>query len=150
MVSQSDPPAVAPEPRLTALSMLLLGTEDFLAFWMASNRVGLPSGSPPPVRAATSMFLMSLANSLLRLASTTAFLCLVVAHLEWPLIGLSDLSPSRRSTRARAGPRSARGGRTSRAGDPAGRRRSYRRPARPRRGRAPRRPVRCPRPRAPG
>src|SRR5882724_11496197 len=32
------------------------------------------------------MFLISLANTLLRLASTTAFLCLVVAHLEWPLI----------------------------------------------------------------
>src|SRR5450755_725905 len=40
--------------------------------------------SPPPVRAATSMFLISLANILLRLASTTAFLCFVVAHLEWP------------------------------------------------------------------
>src|SRR3954464_712839 len=51
---------------------------------MASYRVGLPAGSPPPVRAATSMFLMSLANILPRLASTTAFLCLVVAHLEWP------------------------------------------------------------------
>src|SRR5215212_5561880 len=51
---------------------------------MASYSVGLPAGSPPPVRAATSMFLMSLANILPRLASTTAFLCLVVAHLEWP------------------------------------------------------------------
>src|SRR3712207_6335972 len=30
------------------------------------------------------MFLMSLANILPRLASMTAFLCLVVAHLEWP------------------------------------------------------------------
>src|SRR3954470_2986834 len=55
---------------------------------MASYRVGLPAGSPPPVRAATSMFLMSLANILPRLASTTAFLCLVVAHLEWPDIAL--------------------------------------------------------------
>ena len=40
--------------------------------------------SPPPIRAATSMFLISLANILPRLASTIAFLCLVVAHLEWP------------------------------------------------------------------
>src|ERR1700710_2144961 len=32
------------------------------------------------------MFLISLANTLLRLASTTAFLCFVVAHLEWPLM----------------------------------------------------------------
>src|SRR5690349_11531682 len=84
IVCQSAPPASRPEPRLTALSMLLLGTELFLAFWMASKRVGLPAGSPPPVRAATSMFLMSLANILPRLASMTAFLCFVVAHLEWP------------------------------------------------------------------
>src|SRR5262245_1832027 len=64
--------------------MFLLGTELFFAFWMASKRVGFPSGSAPPVRAATSMFLISLAKSLPRLASITAFLCLVVAHLEWP------------------------------------------------------------------
>src|SRR3954463_12954153 len=66
--------------------MLSFGTELPLAFAIASARVGLPAGSPPPVRAATSTFLMSLANSLPRRASTTAFLCLVVAHLEWPLI----------------------------------------------------------------
>src|SRR3954447_16892226 len=86
IVCQSDPPASAPEPRLTARSMFSFGTEVFLAFWMASYRVGLPAGSPPPVRAATSMFLISLANTLLRLASLAAFWCLVVAHLEWPLI----------------------------------------------------------------
>ena len=40
--------------------------------------------SPPPIRAATSMFLISLANILPRRASMTAFLCLVVAHFEWP------------------------------------------------------------------
>src|SRR3712207_5026220 len=68
--------------------MLSLGTEDFLAFWMASYSVGLPAGSPPPVRAATSTFLISLANSLPRLASMAAFLCFVVAHLEWPLTAL--------------------------------------------------------------
>src|SRR3954466_9999555 len=65
--------------------MLSLGTELLFAFWIASARVGLPAGSPPPVRAATSTFLTSFANSLPRRASTTAFLCLVVAHLEWPL-----------------------------------------------------------------
>src|SRR3954452_11256297 len=86
IVCQSAPPASAPEPRLTARSMLSIGTEFLRAFWIASYSVGLPSGSPPPVRAATSMFLISLANSLPRLASMTAFLCLVVAHLEWPLI----------------------------------------------------------------
>jgi|LIDZ01.1.fsa_nt_gi hypothetical protein len=62
--------------------MLSLGTEVFLAFWTASKSVGLPLMSAPPVRAATSMFLMSLAKSLPRLASMTAFLCFVVAHLE--------------------------------------------------------------------
>src|SRR3954451_4216051 len=87
IVWYSAPPASAPEPRFTALSMLLFGTDDFLAFWIASYSVGLPAGSPPPVRAATSMFLISFANILPRLASTTAFLCFVVAHLEWPDIG---------------------------------------------------------------
>src|SRR3954463_970975 len=114
----STPPASRPAPRLTARSMLSLGTEVFFAFWMASNKVGLPAGSPPPVRAATSMFLISLAKSLPRLASMPAFLCLVVAHLEWPLMlyphhrrrhrRRPDLSaghglpgPAPRSTRAR-------------------------------------------------
>src|SRR3954453_20327790 len=84
IVCQSAPPASSPEPRLTARSMLSLGTELFFAFWMASYSVGFPAGSPPPTRAATSTFLISLANILPRLASMTAFLCLVVAHLEWP------------------------------------------------------------------
>src|SRR6185312_741275 len=84
IVSYAAPPASAPDPRLTARSMLSLGTEDFLAFWIASYSVGFPAGSPPPIRAATSTFLMSLANILPRRASMTAFLCLVVAHLEWP------------------------------------------------------------------
>src|SRR5207249_1341868 len=57
-VCQSAPPASWPEPRLTARSMLSLGTEFFLAFWIASYRVGLPAGSPPPIRAATSTFLI--------------------------------------------------------------------------------------------
>src|SRR3954454_24623019 len=85
MLSYWAPPPSAPLPRRTARSMLSFGTELFFAFWIASYSVGLPAGSPPPVRAATSTFLISLANSLPRLASTTAFLCLVVAHLEWPL-----------------------------------------------------------------
>src|SRR5215212_6423598 len=76
--------------------MLSLGTEDFFAFWTASNSVGLPERSPPPVRAATSMFLISLAKSLPRLASIPAFLCLVVAHLECPL----TCSPRWRSSTA--------------------------------------------------
>src|SRR5690606_8966223 len=75
---------VSPAPRLIAESMLLLGTEVFFAFWIASTRVGFPARSAPPILAATSMFLMSLANDLARRASIIAFLCLVVAHLEWP------------------------------------------------------------------
>src|SRR3954447_22396603 len=98
MVWYSAPPASAPDPRLTARSMLSLGTDDFLAFWMASYSVGLPPGSPPPVRAATSMFLMSLANILPRFASTTAFLCFVVAHLEWPDIEKSSEGKRAEST----------------------------------------------------
>src|SRR3954464_6173357 len=78
--------------------MFLFGTELFFAFWMASNRVGLPSMSTPPMRAATSMFLISFAKSLPRLASITAFLCFVVAHLEWPDI---CLSPSRNPSKQR-------------------------------------------------
>src|SRR5690625_3020986 len=66
--------------------MLSLGTEFFFAFWMASYSVGLPDGSPPPTRAATSTFLINRAKFLPRRASMTAFLCLVVAHLEWPLM----------------------------------------------------------------
>src|SRR3954466_15764963 len=42
------------------------------------------------------MFLISLAKSLPRLASMPAFLCLVVAHLEWPL----TCSPRWRSSTA--------------------------------------------------
>src|SRR5579864_1123307 len=104
--------------------MLSFGTELFLAFWIASYSVGLPAGSPPPVRAATSTFLISLANSLPRLASTTAFLCLVVAHLEWPLMccPLQCL----RIAHGCAGPGSARGGRPWPAVAPGARRRSYR------------------------
>ena len=64
--------------------MLSLGTEVFFAFWMASTSVGLPERSAPPILAATSMFLMSLANDLARRESLIAFWCFVVAHLEWP------------------------------------------------------------------
>src|ERR1700761_6749264 len=85
--------------------MLSLGTDVFLAFWMASYSVGLPAGSPPPVRAATSMFLISRANSLPRRASLTAFWCLVVAHLEWPLISYYLFCRSQFACRVYVGPR---------------------------------------------
>src|SRR5918911_3647237 len=72
--------------------MLSFGTEFFFAFWIASYSVGLPIGSPPPMRAATSTFLIKRAKSLPRLASMTAFLCLVVAHFEWPDISNPPLT----------------------------------------------------------
>src|SRR3954452_17329100 len=130
IVCQSAPPASAPEPRLTARSMLSIGTEFLRAFWMASYSVGLPSGSPPPVRAATSMFLISLANSLPRLASMTAFLCFVVAHLLWPLIACPPTGSPARSRRTAGGPgghHSPLDGRRWPAGVLDERRRSYRR-----------------------
>src|SRR4051812_17129284 len=138
--------------------MLSLVTDDFLAFWIASKSVGLPAGSPPPIRAATSMFLISLVFILLRLASTTAFLCLVVAHLEWPDISDPFLSrrwsPSIRPGRRRPGGRDRRppppGGTTSPSGGPAGPRRSYLRPLPRPRGQARRRRSRPARPTAPG
>src|SRR4051794_3022346 len=116
MFSYWAPPASAPLPRRTARSMLSFGTELFLALVIASYSVGLPAGSPPPTRAATSTFLISLANILPRLASMTAFLCLVVAHLEWPDMRnlrvyrfserrLRPGAPGRRSTGGRGGRR---------------------------------------------
>src|SRR6266571_4225804 len=136
--------------------MLSLGTEFFLAFLIASYRVGLPAGSPPPVRAATSTFLIRRANSLPRLASTTAFLCLVVAHFEWPDITPPSTvsvprAPGPRRGGARAGRRRAPGARRSRADCPAEPRQSYR-PGhrRPVRDRAPRRRGRPARPTGPG
>src|SRR3954447_6532716 len=130
IVSYDAPPASAPEPRLTARSMLSLGTEDFLAFWIASYSVGLPAGSPPPIRAATSMFLISLVNILPRRASMTAFLCLVVAHLEWPDMGSFPTTALRGRRRADGCDRHRPppGGRTSPSGGPSGPRRSYPRP----------------------
>src|SRR5919201_3269774 len=46
------------------------------------------------MRAATSMFLISFAKSLPRFASMTAFLCFVVAHLEWPDMANPTLLPA--------------------------------------------------------
>src|SRR6187551_3637738 len=83
-----------------ARSMLSLGTDVFLAFCTASTRVGLPDMSAPPILAATSMFLISFANDLARRESMIAFLCFVVAHLEWPLTVLLLENP-RHSKRAR-------------------------------------------------
>src|ERR1043166_7906655 len=45
---------------------------------------GLPSGSPPPIRAAIVISLMSFVNKRPRLASMAPFLCLILCHFEWP------------------------------------------------------------------
>src|SRR5690606_12723759 len=101
----TDSPEI-PAPRLIARSMLSLGTEVFLAFCTASYSVGFPARSGPPIFAATSMFLMSLANDFARRASMTAFLCLVVAHLECPLtVPLSMKSAGKSSGAISAEPR---------------------------------------------
>jgi len=56
--------------------MLSLGTELRLAFCTASYNVGLAVTSGPPLRAATSTFLISLATALPRLASYDRLLVL--------------------------------------------------------------------------
>ena len=48
------------------------------------RRRGLPSGSPPPALAAMVISLIRRVKILPRLASSAPFLCLMVAHFEWP------------------------------------------------------------------
>src|SRR5580700_9277880 len=70
--------------------MFSAGMFSALAAAMAPRRRGLPSGSPPPpVLAAMVISLMRRVKILPRLASRAPFLCLIVAHLEWPDMGTS-------------------------------------------------------------
>src|ERR1700730_14115283 len=55
-----------------------------LASRIALRSRALPSGSPPPERAATVISLMNFVNSLPRLASSAPFLCLILCHFECP------------------------------------------------------------------
>src|SRR6266403_139374 len=55
-----------------------------LASSIALRSRALPSGSPPPDRAATVISLMNFVNSLPRLASSAPFLCLILCHFECP------------------------------------------------------------------
>ena len=48
------------------------------------RRRGFASGSPPPFLAAMLISLMRRVKILPRLASSAPFLCLIVAHFEWP------------------------------------------------------------------
>src|ERR1700758_4318400 len=70
---------------------------------MASASAELPSGSPPPSRAATEIARASLVKCWPRRASTTAFLCLIEAHLECPDMTLQSSLDRRFGTRG-AGP----------------------------------------------
>ena len=73
--------------RVSELDMcqaLILPGGESTTIALLAKTYGLPSRSGPPFRAATSIALMSLAKFFARRPSMTAFLCLVVAHLEWP------------------------------------------------------------------
>src|SRR6266567_2426952 len=64
--------------------MLSAGMFSALAAAMAPRRRGLPSGSPPPCLAAMVISVIRRVKILPRLASRAPFLCLIVAHFEWP------------------------------------------------------------------
>src|SRR5690606_17562687 len=66
--------------------MLSFGILASRAVSIARRRRGLPSGSPPPRRAAIVISLISLVKTLLRFASFAPFLCLICDHLLWPAI----------------------------------------------------------------
>src|SRR5271169_6270875 len=77
-------PGSSPVPFWMARLMLSAGMFSDLAARIAVRRRGLESGSPPLMRAATLISLMILVKILPRRASAAPFLCLMVAHLEWP------------------------------------------------------------------
>src|ERR1700759_1498101 len=64
--------------------MLSAGMFSAFAAAIAPRSRGLPSGSPPPPLAATVISLIRRVKILPRLASSAPFLCLIVAHFEWP------------------------------------------------------------------
>src|SRR5208337_578291 len=66
--------------------MLSAGMFSDFAARMAVRSRGFMSGSPPDF-AAMAISLMRRVKILPRLASSAPFLCLMVAHLEWPDIG---------------------------------------------------------------
>src|ERR1700742_3833684 len=66
--------------------MLSAGIFSALAAATAVRRRGFPSGSPPAL-AAMVISLISRVKALPRFASSAPFLCLIVAHFEWPDMG---------------------------------------------------------------
>src|SRR5438445_13279873 len=83
-------PSSSPVPFLIARSMLDAGMLTALAAAIAVRRRGFASRSPPPWRAAMVISLMAFVNVLPRAASVAAFLRLMVAHLDWPDIGVPE------------------------------------------------------------
>src|SRR5260370_21708285 len=77
---------------MMALLMLSAGMLTALAAKMAVRRRGFMSGSPP-LRAAIEISLMMRVKLFPRFASMAAFLCLIVAHFEWPDIWEPQESP---------------------------------------------------------
>src|SRR5277367_93897 len=72
--------------------MLSPGMFSALAARMAVRSRGLPSGSPPDL-AAMVISLINWVKILPRLASAAPFLCLIVAHFEWPDMKTSGAIP---------------------------------------------------------
>jgi hypothetical protein len=70
-----------------ARSMFSAGMFAAFAVSMASRSRGLMPGSPPPARAATVISRISLVKCCAALASLTAFLRLICAHLLCPATG---------------------------------------------------------------
>src|SRR5579864_3834450 len=77
---------------MMAFLMLSAGMLTPLAARIAVRRRGFASGSPP-LRAAIVISLMMRVNDFPRLASRAAFLCLMVAHFEWPDIWIPQEGP---------------------------------------------------------
>src|SRR5438093_11384014 len=77
-------PSNSPVPFLMARSMFSPGMLTALAASIAVRSLGLPPGSPPPLRAATVISRMTLVQEEARLASVIAFLRLICFHLLWP------------------------------------------------------------------
>ena len=82
--------------------MFSFGIDASLALRMARSSGGLPSGSPPPSRAATVIARVSLENCAPRRESTIAFLCLMLAHLECPDMRASLRTGAQSSTAERS------------------------------------------------
>src|SRR5436309_14590241 len=83
VISSYCAPGNSPVPRWIARLMLSAGMFSALAAATALRSRGFFSGSPPDF-AAMVISLIRRVKILPRLASRAPFLCLIVAHLEWP------------------------------------------------------------------